>query len=84
MIIHQKKFKLKIYYSEKFSKATGIEIQSQNWGRDRKLLMEGIDVKYFQLLLILEKMNKDTNTIPIYVMTMQNMYVIHMLIWFIY
>ena len=37
------------YYAEKFSKTTGIEIQSQHWGRNRQLSMEGIDVEYFPI-----------------------------------
>ena len=39
--------KLKKYYEEKFSETTGIEIRSQHWNGNRKLLMEGIDVEYF-------------------------------------
>ena len=39
--------KLKKDYSEKFSKATGIEIQSQHWGGNRQLSIEGIAVEYF-------------------------------------
>ena len=45
-LIHQKIYKRK-YYAEKFSKTTGIEIQSQHWGGNRQLSMEGIDVEYF-------------------------------------
>ena len=37
------------YYAEKFSKTTGTEIQSQHWGRNIQLSMEGIDVKYFPI-----------------------------------
>ena len=33
--------KLKKYYAEKFIKTTGIEIQGQHWGGNRKLSMEG-------------------------------------------
>ena len=42
-----KNLKLKKDYSEKFSKATSIEIQSQHWGGNRQLSMEGIAVEYF-------------------------------------
>ena len=38
---------LKNDYAEKFSEATGIEIQIPHWGGNRKLLMESIDVEYF-------------------------------------
>ena len=38
---------LKIYYAEKFSKTTSKEIQSQNWGGNKKLSMEGIVAEYF-------------------------------------
>ena len=38
--------KLNKYYAEKFSETTGIEIQSQHWGRNIQLLMEGIYVEY--------------------------------------
>ena len=34
-------------YAGTFSKKTGIEIQSQHWGGNRQLSMEGISVKYF-------------------------------------
>ena len=34
-------------YAEKFSEATGIQIQSQHWGGNRKLSMEAITVEYF-------------------------------------
>ena len=39
--------KLRIDYAEKISKATSIEIQSQHWGGNRQLSMEGISVEYF-------------------------------------
>ena len=42
-----KNLKLKKDYSEEFSKATGIEIQSQHWGENRQLSKEGISVEYF-------------------------------------
>ena len=38
---------LKKDYAEKFSKTTSIEIQSQFWGGNRQLPMEGIAVEYF-------------------------------------
>ena len=39
--------KLKKVYSEIFSETTGIEIQSQHWGGNRKLSIEGIVLEYF-------------------------------------
>ena len=39
--------KLKKYYAEKFSKATGIEIYIQHWVINRQLSVEGIAVEYF-------------------------------------
>ena len=39
---------LKKYYAEKFSKTTGIEIQSQHLGGNRQLSMEDIAVEYFR------------------------------------
>ena len=39
--------RLKKDYAEKFSKTTGIEIQSQHWGGNSQLSMEGISVEYF-------------------------------------
>ena len=39
--------KLKEEYAEKFSKTTGIKIQSQHWGRNIQLSLEVTDVKYF-------------------------------------
>ena len=33
--------------AEKFSKTTGIEIQSQHWSGNKQLSMEGIAVEYF-------------------------------------
>ena len=48
MKIHAKfHLKLKKYYAETISKTTGIEIQSQHWGENFHLSMEGIAVKYF-------------------------------------
>ena len=47
VIIHENNIKLKKYYTEKFRETTGIEIQSQNWGGNRQLPMEGIVVEYF-------------------------------------
>ena len=37
------------YSAEKFNKTTGIEIQSQRWGGNRQLSIEGIDVEYFPI-----------------------------------
>ena len=36
MIMHQKVLKLKKDYAEKSRETTGIEIQSQHWGRNRQ------------------------------------------------
>ena len=38
---------LKKDYAEKFSKTTGIEIQSQHWGGNKQLSIESIAVEYF-------------------------------------
>ena len=47
MIMHQKiSIKLKKDYAEKTGKKNGIEIQSQHWGGNRQLSMEGISVEY--------------------------------------
>ena len=43
-----KKMKSKKYYAQKYSKKTGIEIQSQHWGGNRQLSMEVIAVEYFK------------------------------------
>ena len=43
-IMHKTNSRFKKDYAEKFSKATGIEIQSQHWSGNRKLSMEGIVV----------------------------------------
>ena len=37
------------YSAEKFNKTTGIEIQSQHWGGNIQLSIEGIDVEYFPI-----------------------------------
>ena len=47
----QIKFKKVLY--RKVQQATGIEIQSQHWGGNRQLSMEGIGVECFPLLLIM-------------------------------
>ena len=48
VIMHQKMYiKLNKDYENKFSKTTGIEIQSQNWGGNRLLSMEVVAVEYF-------------------------------------
>ena len=47
MIVHKKQCKVKIFYSDKFNETTSMEIQSQHWGVNRQLLMEGITVEYF-------------------------------------
>ena len=39
--------KSKKYYAEKSRETNGIEIQSQHWGGNRKLSMEGIAIEYF-------------------------------------
>ena len=40
--------KLKKSYAEKSSETTRIEIQSQHWGGNRQLPIEGINFEYFQ------------------------------------
>ena len=57
MIMH-KKTSPKKYYSEKSNETTGIEIQSQYWGGNTQLSMEGIVVEYFQIKLILVAIKK--------------------------
>ena len=47
MIMNKKYIRLKKDYAEKFSEATGIEIQIKNWAGNRKLSMEDISVEYF-------------------------------------
>ena len=39
--------KFKKDYAEKKSELTGIDIQTQHWGGNRQLSMEGIAVEYF-------------------------------------
>ena len=39
--------KLNHYYAKKISETTGIWIQSQYWGANRQLSMEGIYIEYF-------------------------------------
>ena len=43
----EKIYKVLKFYTGTFSKKTGIEIQSQRWGGNRQLSMEGIAVEYF-------------------------------------
>ena len=45
--MHKKNLKFKKDYPEKLSEATSIEIQSQHWGGNIPLSMEGIAVEYF-------------------------------------
>ena len=40
-------YKFKNNYAEKISESTDIGIQSQHWGGNRQISMEGIAVKYF-------------------------------------
>ena len=47
----EKNLKLKEYYEEKFSETTGIEIQSQHWGGNRKLSKDGIAIEYSPIFL---------------------------------
>ena len=49
--MHKNNIKLNKYYAEKSSKTTGIEIQSQHCGGNRKLSMEGINIEYFTNLV---------------------------------
>ena len=51
VIIHKTIPELKKYNAETFSETTGIEIQSQYWGGNRQLFMEGIAVEYFTNLV---------------------------------
>ena len=44
-------YKVQKDYTEQFSKRTGIEIQSQHWGVNRKISMKGIAVEYFLSLI---------------------------------
>ena len=44
--VEKKCIKFKKDYSKTFSKRTGTKIQSQHWGRNIKLSMAGIAVKY--------------------------------------
>ena len=75
--------KLNNDYSEKLSKTTGIEIQSKFWGVNKQLSMELIDVNYF-LNPIDPVSYKNLNYIHIKMMTINNICVIDILIWFIY
>ena len=63
--IHQKNSKLKKDYAEKSSEVTGKEIQSQNWGGNRKLSIEGIAVEYFPTSVDIGKNEENMNSIPI-------------------
>ena len=54
-IIHQTNIKLKKDHVEKFSEATGTEIQSQNWGGNRQFSMEDISVEYFPTSIVTSK-----------------------------
>ena len=47
MKVDKENMKLKKYYAENFREITGIEIQSQHWGGNMQLSMEGIAVEYF-------------------------------------
>ena len=46
-----------------------MEIQSQHWGENRQLSMEGIAIEYYQIQLILVAMKTNMNFIHIKVMT---------------
>ena len=35
------------YYTEIYSESKSIQIQSQNWGRENQLSMEGVTLDYF-------------------------------------
>ena len=47
IIMHTKNIKVNKGYVEKIRETTGTEIQSQHWGGNTKLSMEGIAVEYF-------------------------------------
>ena len=49
-------------YAEKFSETTGIEIQSQHWGGNRKLSMEVIYVGYYPNTESLGNKEKNLNS----------------------
>ena len=55
----KKKLKLKEDYSEKSSETASIEIQSQRWGGNRNLSMEGISVVYFTSIENEEETNQN-------------------------
>ena len=48
MVIHHRTIKSLKYHAEKTRKTTGIEIQSQHWGGNGQLSMEGIAVEYLK------------------------------------
>ena len=51
MIMYQKQYKVKEILCRKFSKASGIEIQIQDWFVNRLLSLEVIAVQYFLILI---------------------------------
>ena len=60
-----KEFKVKKGLFRKSSEVTGKEIQSQNWGGNRKLSIEGIAVEYFPTSVDIGKNEENMNSIPI-------------------
>ena len=61
-----------------------MEIQSQRWGENRQLSMEGITDEFFSNSIDPGSNEKNNDFIYILLMTMNKMHVIHMLICFIY
>ena len=61
-----------------------MEIKSQRWGENRNLSMEGITEGFFPNSIDPGSNEKNNNFVHIELMTINKMYVIHMLICFIY
>ena len=57
--------KFKKDHSDKFGKATGIEIQSQHLGENRILSMKGIDVEYFPTYVDISNNEENLNSVHI-------------------
>ena len=56
---------LKSIYAKQIRETTVIKIQSQNWGVNRTISMEGVSVEFFQVGCILVAMKKHPNLIHI-------------------
>ena len=65
MIMHHIYIYLKTIYAKQIRETTVIKIQSQNWGVNRTISMEGISVEFFQVGCILVAMKKHPNLIHI-------------------